>query len=299
MIVTTSFDALVERALDGVGMVPGRDYEIVDLLEDAPDFDTTPVTVIKAYGGRLPRSGAMADALDAECVVVGPGPCDPPLVHALAYPGGPLWWVSQAPLQSHDERAYRATRDLYHVRGPAGDPDRFFAELSLRLLQLPSIVAQRAYDEGTASRPGRSTDVAAASVSDALAKVAGSVSGTEAEVDDFERLLLQTRIDRCRDAVRRLEQRGGGELGDEVLDSQLAYQRRQLTSLEERLHARADPTAQLPELLRDVKASMALELDPRTLDYVDGLVAYVDDELKRAEPNDAIVGSCRSGRRAS
>jgi hypothetical protein len=290
-IVTTSFDSLVERALDGVGMAPERDYEIVDLLDRPADIGAAPVTIVKAYAGHLERSDAMADALDAECVVVGPGSGHRSLIHGLANPGGQLWWVSQAPLQPHEERAYSGARDFHHVGGPAGDPDRFFAELSLWLLQMPSLVVQRAYDEGAVLRPARETELRATSARESLASLAGSSYSTEPETKDFERLLLESRIDRCRDALRRLERRGGGVVGDEALDAQLGYQREQLALLEEHLYALADSHAELLHILGQVRASAAPGLDPATSEYFDSLIARVGDELKRPEPNDAIVGA--------
>jgi hypothetical protein len=290
-VISTSFDTLPERALDDAGMVYDRDYGVVDMLDDEPRFGALPLMIVKAYAG-LGRTGPVAEALDGACVVAGPGDDDPPLVDALANPGGPLWWISERPVPS----AYRQSRTVHVV---ATDADRLFGELSFLLLQSPSLNIVSSYTNAgkgdilpTSRGDDTMTEIAGgATVSTKLRSMGGTSPPADVGDDDFERELLRMRIKRCRQAVRRLERRGGGTVGDPAIDVQLAYERTRLAELETSLQPAGPTKVGILKVLSDVESSPAVTADARTRDYLHTLVAEITAELQRPRPNGMIVGA--------
>jgi hypothetical protein len=298
-IVTRSFDALPERALEMTGLVDEEDYRIVDLVDDDWDgSDIADLTVIKAYGKTIPRTPPLQSALAGMVIAVGAGDSDSALANALADGGGPLWWVDRHQPPPRDRDAYERARDLRLVVGPAGDPDRFFGELSLLLQQIPSInlakMPHQAGDRPPALPKDRASRLGPGRHSRSVVAALGSIGGVYPEheaPDEFERLLLRTRMQRCRDAIRRLRRRGGGMSIDEGVDRQLAYEL-QLLDLLEIQHRTLEPSKKaMLELLGAIRDASMDSGDPETTAFLDTLVATIDDEFHRPEPNQHIVGT--------
>jgi hypothetical protein len=297
-IVTRSFDALPERALEMTGLFDEEGYRIVDCVDHEWDGTTDGLIVVKAYQDTIDRTPAVEQALDGMVIAVGAGESDTALVNALAYEGGPLWWVDRDPPPRADRDAYERARELRLVVGAAGAPDRFFGELSLLLQQIPSVnvakMPRQAVDDSRALVKERSSSTA--SVRDRRSVVAarggiGGVSPDGEAAEEFERLLLRTRTQRCRDAIRRLRRRGGGMSIDEGVDRQLDYQLQLLDRLEIQLRT-LEPTKQaMLGLLGAIRDASVKSGDSATTEFLDGLIARIDDEYRRADPNQDIVGA--------
>ena len=289
-IVTMSFDNLVERALEAAGLVYGRDFGVVDLL-DGPPPESRQLTVVKAYApSGIPRSDQLGRLLDEIAVVVGPGPEDPDF-EVLAWPGGAVWWFGQtAPRPALHDALLRAGRQVTVVTGQTGSPDRFFGELSLRLQQLPSL---NVLEQSRSSF--RASSSLAKSRSGSVRASLGVAGGTELphgfDDEDFERLLLRTRLQRAREEIRRLERLGGGTGIDRALDTQIDYERTECVTLEADLRAMEKTRARLLGLLDEIKTSSAGRTDASTADYMTSLVNRIDEEYRNAEPNQHIVGA--------
>lgn len=296
-IVTRSFDALPERALEMTGLFDEDGYRIVDCVDQEWDGVTAGLIVAKAYRETIDRTPPVQPAIDGMVIAVGAGESDTALVNALAYEGGPLWWVDRHPPPPADRDAYERARELRLVVGAAGEPDRFFGELSLLLQQIPSVnvakMPRQAVDESRALVKDRSISHAPGRDrrSVVAARGIGGVSPDDEAPEEFERRLLRTRTQRCRDAIRRLRRRGGGMEIDQGVDRQLDYQLRLLDRLEIQLRT-LEPTKQaMLGLLSAVRDASVQSGDSASTEFLDGLIARIDDEYRRPDPNQDIVGA--------
>jgi hypothetical protein len=296
-IVTRSFNALLERALELAGVIDEEGYQVVDLLDGDFERDSRRLTIVKAYGERIDRTPALEPLLDGMVIVLGAGEEDMELTQALAHHGGPLWWVDREPPLARAQETYEAGREVRQITGTCGEPDRFFGELSLFLQQIPSVNVARmpreAADKSWALIRDRSGGTQPGHESRLVVAALGSIGGVAPEYgtpEEFERLLLRTRYQRCRDAIRRLRRRGGGMAIDEAVDRQLAYQKKLLDRLEILLRTHELTKATLFELLDAVRQASA-DSDPTTAKFLDTLVERIGDEYAHDEPNQQIVGA--------
>ncbi|HEX8084328.1 MAG TPA: hypothetical protein VF529_08555 [Solirubrobacteraceae bacterium] len=300
-LVTTAFDALLERALAGSGMRPERDFAVLDVGDqesEAGDVPPGAIRVLKLYGDREACSGtALGELLAAPLVVVGHQADDPPLADKAAVAGGPVWWVEPSPAGSPDLQALDRVRDVHRVDGPAGDPDRFFAELAVMLIQLPAInlsarpeeALQKAQAEGLVD-PGKASErivVDAGSFSGVLAQIGGTEP--PADEEEFERQLLQGRLRRCEDVLHRLERRAAGGAVDEALRRQLEYQRREAAALASQLQVLEGTRMKVLDMLEGLTVKAKAHGDPKTVGYLNELVGRIGAEYSSPAPNENVL----------
>jgi hypothetical protein len=292
-ILTTSFDSLVERALESAGLVYDRDFAVFDLLDGPPPPSRQrQLAVLKAYSpSGIRRSDELGSLVDEIAVVIGSGSDDPDL-ELLTYQGGDVWWFGTVePHQALRDALLRSRSHVYVVSGPTRTPDRFFGELSLRLQQLPSLnlLEQSRRPDRMMVSPVRKSQ------SGSVRALLGVTGGTEVpdgfEDEDFERLLASTRLQRARDEIRRLERLGAGTGTDRVLDIQLEYELNECLLLEAELRAMKGTRDQLLGLLDQIRTSSADLPDRSTADYLNTLVDRIDEEYRDPNPNQRIVGA--------
>ena len=302
-VLTTSFGALLERALAGAGLYIDRDYDIVDVSEHAepPGLeDRRGITLVKIHGGALTGAGKLVEhALGSTLAIVGHEPSDPPLGHALADSDCPIWWVApQAPPDS-ELAALRESRRVEVVDGVAADPDRFFGELSLLLVQMPAvnILSQGPESLGKARAVARQAEATSVAMGVGLGTVASavlaSVGGTAPPDDEleFERQFMRGRLQRAREALRKLEEEVAGGTADEGVQRQLEYQRRVVLGLEARLKELESERERVVELLHAVRAAADASGDPSIGRFVSSLVDQVEAEFASPQPNEDIVSA--------
>lgn len=286
-VMTSAFDALLERALNFLSVRPGQSLGIVDVGDDPATPLTHPgdVVLLKVLGSRVPGP------LEPPVIVVGHEADDPEIFEALSVRGGvagPIWWVSESP-PPEALVAVSGLREVILIDGPGGHPDRFFGELAVLAVQMPAVNVladpQGAFRKASALH----VDEQAASVSAALAVVGGTAPPDDEQ--EFERQLLQGRHRRCEEVLGRLQQQGAGSSLGSALEQQVTYQRQELTRLEQQLRSLSANRSDLLDALARVEESPEAAADRPAARYLLECAGRIRAEYERDAPDEDVISA--------
>jgi hypothetical protein len=319
IILTTNFDALLEIALDGVGL-RSSDYALTTLGSPRRDADASamrtlrprgnPLTHIIKLHGDLEQAGAaltpddIGRALDTsrswikgelspDLVMVGHEPGEPAVDAWLArQPQRELWWISEAPAPwpivgdwSHDVQA---------LVGDMGRPQIFFQQLALRLLRAAEAAGADTPPPSPSADAGLESMGAGVPVTRGLGRAAGYGGEPDSIADALQREIL-----RSQSALTSLAQEGIPGARSPELQAQLQYQKKRLTTLEDRVRLlpeiRPQVLALADRLLSGIRNPGADLPDSAALSgvatYVDAEVGVLRRELSAESPNLLLVSA--------
>ena len=312
VIVTTSFDTLLELALEGVGL-RNSDYALTSLgsrngSESAqrnfrPGSGGPLTHIIKLHGdlaqdtafltpGEIEQALASSRRwikadLSADLIMVGHAPGEGPIDGWLAHaPHRELWWISaDDPTPPAVVGAW--SDDIHVLSGDLSRPQIFFQQLALRLLRAPE-----------ASEPNAPADEPPAVVDAGLESVAPPVGVANRE-DDLLADTLQREILRSQSVLTSLSQEGIPGARSPETQAQIQYQKKRLSNLEDRLRLLPEVKPRVLELVERI-VSRIRGVDPSTMasSGLDVVASYVEreaDTLKRElgtdTPNQPIVSA--------
>jgi hypothetical protein len=290
-ILTTSYDNLLEKALDRVGVAASR-LQIVSLGPQTPSLPSEEpedalASIVKLHGD-LAQSAVqlmphdIARALSAsrrfvssellgDLIVVGHTAGDDPVDQFFARsPQRELWWVSEQPQPDATLAAWASQVQV--IGGELGRPERFFPQLALRLADAAASLA----DEAELESAG--LELAAASPSEPQSPELAALRG---EILSNQRALYH--LDKEFPSSSRPPQ----------VQVQIEFQKQQLSQLEDRLlSSSAQP--RLFELLDQVRAAVgAAELGPKESQdaraFLDQHIEALRRELAKPTPNSLVV----------
>jgi hypothetical protein len=321
IIVTANFDALLEIALDGVGL-RSSDYALTTLGSPRRDADASamrtlrprgkPLTHIIKLHGDLEQAGAtltpddifkaldtsrswIKGELSADLVMVGHEPGEPAVDAWLARePDRELWWIHERPAPWPTVGGW--SHDVHALVGDMGRPQIFFQQLALRLLRAP----EAAGADAAPAYPSADEGLESVSVSpgDTLARGLGSATGYGGEPDSIADA-LQREILRSQSALTSLAQEGIPGARSPELQAQLQYQKKRLSTLEDRVRMlpeiRPQVLALADRLLSGIRNAGADTEHSAALSgvatYVDGEVGVLRRELSAESPNLFLVSA--------
>ena len=284
-VFTTSYDTLLERALVGAGMRPGRDFSVIE-------FDVEPrgeglnrecdVTIVKLVGGGPPaEEPGIVGASDL--IAVGYD-FDDPEVNAWLHGHSARVWsaASKATPPSAMDPMIRVDANV----------EDFFGELTVLLIDIPaggilekslsSLVNAWGEDEAP---PGVLSPRVAAETRSSLTD----------DDDDGERRVLRARLRRCQETLHRLEHEAAAGTRNPALIKQVTYQRAAAIRLEDRLLALESTRRRVLMLLTEIRTAADSGVDRDEaggeLVYIDDLIGRVGDEYQREQPNGTVLSS--------
>lgn len=281
-VLTTNVDTLLEQALDGRGLIAGRDYgvQVVGGIDATPaPAKPTTTTIVKLYGDLGQQQLAMdpqeidrvltenrsfvKTELAAELVVVGHQiDLDQPraIDEWLARGSGEIWWVHPEP-DADVLAPIGASRGVTQLTGEQGDPEVFFGQLNLHLIRMPA---------------------------------AAILAPSEARRgDSFEQVFLKSRIEKAQVSKYSFEQ--NATPGDENagLQAQLGYLSDTAASYGSQLRdlAPIDPGGILARLVDEATHA---EVEQSTIDFLAQQATIVERELASPSPNQLLVSGAIS-----
>lgn len=310
MIVTTNFDTLLELALEGVGL-RNSDYLVTSLgsrtgSDSAPRNlrpGSGPLTHIVKLHGDLAEDAAhwttaeieqalaasrpwIKPDLSGDLIMVGHSPGEGPVDGWLAHaPHRELWWISAA--DGPPPAAIGAwSNDVHVLSGDLGRPQIFFQQLALRLLRAP----EASEAETPADDPAQDMNAGLESVR----QMGAANREADSLVDTLQREIL-----RSQSVLTSLSQEGLPGARSPETQAQIQYQKKRLSSLEDRLRLLPDVKPRVLELVDRILTSIR-GVDSSTIasSGLAGVAAYVEretDTLKRElgtdTPNQPIVSA--------
>jgi hypothetical protein len=310
IIVTTNFDTLLELALESVGL-RNSDYLLTTLgprsrSESAPSRNlrpgSSPLThIIKLHGDLAHDTGYLTPSeieqalsasrqwikadLSADLIMVGHSPGEGPIDGWLAHaPQRELWWISGTDGSPPDLAVW--SNDVHVLSGDLARPQIFFQQLALRLLRAPE-----------ASESGATAGDTAPEVDAGLESVrsmAPAVPESDSLVDTLQREIL-----RSQSMLTSLSQEALPGTRSPETQAQIQYQKKRLSSLEDRLRLLPDVKLRLVDLVDRILASIrGVDSSRMASAGFDGVAAYLEREtetLKRElgadTPNQSIVSA--------
>jgi hypothetical protein len=298
-ILTTSIDTLLEQALNGAGLWPEKDYQVIGLgmssekkptnsARSAPDER---ITIVKLHGdlaqsqvaitreeiaGALePQRYFIKGELAGDLVVVGYEFESQPLNRWLSWVPGDAWWVSEEMPGGEEIAAIEETRRIFHITGDAARPENFFGQLVYLLWHTPLFLQEKEAVVEAASEYDKEEDWE---------------SFVEEEFSDVE--FIQSQLQRSRAMLINLEQTAGPDQRGLSWQSQIEYQRKRITELEDQLRSLEGNRNQVLDLLIKVnKAAGKSASDPNLTTFLRAQLRSVRREYERPEPNQAIVSA--------
>ena len=283
-VMTSAFDALLERALNFLSVRPGQSLGIVDVGDDPASPLTHPgdVVLLKVLGSRVPGP------LETPVIVVGHEADDPEIFEALSVRGGPVWWVSESP-PPEGLVAVSGPREVNLIDGPGGHPDRFFGDMAVLAVQMPAVNVladpQGAFRKASALH----VDEKVSSISAALAVVGGTAPPEDEQ--EFERQFLEGRRRRCEEVLGRLQQQGAGSSLGTSLEQQVTYQRQELTRLEQQLRSLSANRSDLLDALALVEESPEAASERAAARYLLECAARIRAEYERDKPDEDVISA--------
>lgn len=289
-------------------MRPDKDYQVISLGGErrskrisrglsAPD-EGQAVQIVKLHGDlareqvsitpdeveEAVRSGQMKRLdIEGDIVMVGYEFESEPTERWLARTReerGRLWWLDPGGNPEHRERAATWAQRVTALEGETARPEVFFVKLSLRLLRLPLLASL--------SKP--------ISEYEAGADEGDAPAAAPAEDDDLLLEDLRGRIRRCLDGLRKLEQSSPADERTAQAQTQIDYQKRQLTQLQDQLLQLAPVRGQLARVLASLSDSLdeavakAGDLLSRgTYDFLRAQTRAITEELEREHSNEYVI----------
>jgi hypothetical protein len=309
-IVTTNFDTLLELALETVGL-RNSDYLLTALSprsrsEIAPVRNlrpgSEPLTHIVKLHGDLAQdiayltTGEIEQALSAsrqwikadlsgDLIMVGHSPGEGPIDAWLAHaPQRELWWVSTEDQPPPAVGAW--SNDIHVLSGDFGRPQIFFQQLALRLLRAP--------EASDAAAPVDDLGPQADAALESMRPAGAADREPDSLVDTLQREILRSQA-----VLTSLSQEAMPGARSAETQAQIQYQKKRLSSLEDRLRLLPDVKPRVVELVDRILASIrGVDASGSTTINLEGVAAYVEREsetLKRElrgdTPNGPIVSA--------
>jgi phosphoglycolate phosphatase-like HAD superfamily hydrolase len=296
-ILTTNIDTLLEQALNGAGLRPDRDYEVISLgarklQHHQPEPDGPRVTVVKLHGDIAQQQAAITPdeiaevfqrhsrlveaELSGDMVMVGyqleSDPVNWWLRSTYGEPAAEpptLWWVDEERpgvtwLVSPDPK----DPPIEYVEGESGKPEVFFGRLLYELEQ-----------RGRALLSSKSLQ---------------APLGADQE-GHLDAEYLRGQIRRSQQVLSSLEQQVIPGEKDTQIEAQIDYQRRTIAKLEDQLRGLEVSRERLLKLMGQVRDSAReANADPTTVKFLDSQVQMVTEEYRRYTPNQDIVTASTS-----
>jgi hypothetical protein len=306
IIVTTNFDTLLELALESVGL-RNSDYLLTALgprsrAEPSPLRNLRPGSeplthIIKLHGDlaqdiayltndeieqalAYSRQWIKAD-LSHDLIMVGHVPGEGPIDGWLAStPTRELWWVGTD--DPPPPAVYAWSNDIHVLSGDFGRPQIFFQQLALRLLRAP--------EAADAAPPADDLGAPADDGLESFRPMGAASREPDSLVDTLQREIL-----RSQSMLTSLSQEALPGARSPETQAQIQYQKKRLSSLEDRLRLLPDVKPRVFEIVDRILASIR-DVAPTASSStgLDGIVAYVEREsetLKRELSGDAPNGS--------
>ena len=282
-VLSSAFDALVERSLAILGLRPGESLRIEDVGDDAAGLpESNGVTVVKLHGERVPGP------LRGPIVVVGHESDDPAILDALAESDERVWWVAEGGA-TPDVAALEARREVVVIDGPSGHPDRFFGELAVLAVQMPAFNVLADLNGANQKISSLRLDQVSRSPSALLATIGGTAPPEDDE--EFERQFLGGRMRRCEETLGRLMVQVTSGALDQNLAQQLDYQKRELALLEEKLRGLDANRNGLLAVLDEIASSDEGRTDGEAGDYLRLNIDRIRSEYADDVPNEDVISA--------
>jgi hypothetical protein len=305
-ILTTSIDTLLEQALNGAGLWPGKDYQVISLgpRQDRPP-DVAPsgpadvqIHIVKLHGDLAqsefviapdeitralePQRRFVKGELSGDMVIVGYEFESEPLNQWLAWTPGTLWWVSEQAADAERMAPIEEKRHVVHIQGENARPESIFGQLVYLLLRRPEwtptarSVIESATEEASAWSVPKSlvTDIPSAD-----------------EYSDSE--YLRGQIQRSQQVLYELEQNVIPGERNVQLETQITYQRRKIVELEDQWRNLDGNRERVLSLMEQIKEAVAQARpdDTRTVSFVQDQFRVVDQEYSHSVPNQDIISA--------
>jgi len=298
-ILTTNIDTLLEQALNGAGLWPDRDYELVSLSASKrhlkprdPDSPPLEIMVVKLHGDVAKQEAAITPdeimdflmrhrtflegELSGDMVMVGYEFESEPVTGWLArgyesvWSHEPtLWWVSAERPAWEQLGPIEESRRIQYVDGDGAAPEVFFSRLLYTLEDM--------------AKPGT-----AGTQESFLQK--GKVTDYGAEFSDANYLRQQIR--RNQQVLYGLGQRAIPGEKNVQLEAQIEYQRGVVTVLEDQLRGLTENKSRLLEVMYEVRNSAGRsKVDPATIEFLNSQIHTVAQQYDSPRPNQDIVSA--------
>lgn len=275
IILTTSLDTLLEKALSNAGLWAGMDFSQLNLVVPGPDNQEdldevleAPICILKfpglGAGKQTGLAGRIAELNHRLRAKIGADPCEivvagyefenEALNRLLADTRGRFWWVNTHKPHTRRLRRLAGDREVRLIGGPTAMPETFFSRLVYHLIRQPWIKA--------------------------------ATPSTE---------ILRDQLDRSRALLKDLEQRLPP--GEQPASQQLAYQRKQVAALEDEWRSLEPTSARLLELVEglvQVVQSSKASQETRLLAYLETQAQAIQQEYQQSQPNQALVSAAVS-----
>ncbi len=306
-ILTTSIDGLLEGALNGAGLFPERDYQVITLgrAEELPwrrknrkgyDMFEAPLHLVKLHGDLAQRQVALtpdeiSDALEpqrafvkgelsGDLLVVGYEFESEPLNKWLSWTPGDVWWVNTEAPEAVQIEPIEARRSVKIVDGDQAHPEAFFSQLSYVLLRGEQVQMRYMEDENgqiyASVKGGEILDEATAE--------------SENVYSDLD--YLQSQLRRSQAILSNLEQSLAPGEANVRLQAQIDYQRSKVVELEEQLLDLESNRERVVKLLNQVREALNNpDTDPHAMSFIQVQVQSVEAEYQREHPNQSIVSA--------
>jgi hypothetical protein len=311
-ILTTNVDALLEQALSSAGLRRKADYDVMVLSvprdpTGPPEFSPdVPVLIVKLHGdlgqteipiGDLEIEQAIRSQrlfvkgeLRGDIVMVGYEFESMPIEDWLKRMtvGAELWWVNPEPPDQLRMAPIEQSREVIYIERENADPQNFFGVLATMLLRVPvTRTLTTSFDEFVkASASGQTSP-------DAISR--GIPQESEA---DLELEVLRGQLQRAQTVKRSIEQTLPSGDSSTQQETQLEYQRKQATQLEDEVRARGQHL--LVELMQSMEDAVARTqqdpsrsglLDPDTVGFLNEQISAVRRESSKPDPNQHVVSA--------
>lgn len=280
-VLTTSYDALLERGLRGAGMRTDRDFRVLAGRHPEPEEDFDGVSIVKLHRALVDDEPTLEPPCP-ELIVVGYVPGLRFIDEWLATGRERLWWVTAGERPALDDPA--VAERVFWIDA---EPDDFVGNLLVLLLDLP------AADILATSYEALSTRVESASSLEAVTLWQAPAADAAPVEDELPERLLRARVRRCEQTLRRLEEAIAGGDTSSKRQRQVDYQRGELARLEARLLAMTVTKDRLLSLLGEVRAEL-VKTDPAIAGSVESLVEQAAGQLKAPKPNEMLLASTLS-----
>lgn len=289
IVITTTFDRLLERALLDSGLRPGSHYTVVELAADPAEQRSAdgygvrpPITLIRCNrsSGDQSLNGARIDAAigrsdpaaPISLVLAGYGFDCPPLEHwGRGNPGGEAWWIAEDAPDRNEVGRLGWNAEMRVIDGPAAAPEQFFGQLALVLLRLPLLRSLRSQDLPTSS-------------------------GDDWLDEEFKR----SRLQQAKTVKRAIEGSYSSSAADPGTVSQLAYQTQEIGRLEQELATpqAASRLVQRFKIARDHLDRLVDDanspVDTDTVAFVDAQVDSLEREAAKKHPSRPVMAAAES-----
>ncbi|HXH94793.1 MAG TPA: SIR2 family protein [Thermoanaerobaculia bacterium] len=307
LIITTNYDTLLEQALDSVGF-RAFDYRVTTFDGVTPISTSTGggselVHIVKLHGDlarqvihftpeavdsalRSSRQFVKSE-LRGDLIMVGFSFGDEAINSWLSHsPSREVWWVAPKP-PDNPQVVSSWAQEWHEISGTFGNPSIFFAQLSLRLLRLTQFRV-RGQERSISQTPDDESFSAALPQAPAELGLADT---------------LQGEIRRAQNVLYALEQSAPVGLRPSDVQAQIAYQKKQMSVLEEKMWSLEDVKPAVIEVVTEIRDDiLKADLDQSNNFHIgDSLRKYlfeqvdtVSHEMTKEKPDRFLVSASLS-----